>query len=36
MYVIWFMIGCLTTFNVMGYVALRCFEKHDRKECKNE
>lgn len=30
MNVIWFMIGCLTTFNVMGYVALRCFEKHDR------
>lgn len=32
MSLIWFMIGCLVTFNVMGYIALRCFEKHDRKK----
>lgn len=31
MYAIWFMIGCLTAFDLMCYMILRYFEKHDER-----
>lgn len=32
MYVIWFMLGCLTTFDIMCYLILRYFERNENKE----